>query len=263
MRKPTDDHQGRRRFTAGTIFLCSTLLAPLCGGCQSTTNMSALRKPLDEEAMLGGIAGPTERRLRSAQWERRREQLAAGGVTYEGLEDLDAAQELFDAGEYRAAEKAFRSLAGRREDHGKDWMTRLGEVFSSQSSSEGTLFGQYGDPIPEDALFMAAVSQFAQQKYSWAQDSYAALLEKYPSSRHLDDVNASPVPHRPLLAACIPATEDTMDEIQLVSHEADGEAEVAIDEVSGPAGWPLAPNLIGPDTASGLTPKVGRSRRWR
>ena len=49
------------------------------------------------------------------------------------------------------------------------------------------MYGQYGDPIEEDALFMVAESQFAQKKYSWAQDSYDGLLEKYPSSRHLDD----------------------------------------------------------------------------
>lgn len=239
-RMPTDGHEGRRRFAAGVLLLCPLLL---CAGCQSTNRAAALNEPLDEQEMIGGIMGPTERRLRDAHWERRREQLTSAGVAYEGFEEFESAQALYDAEQYRAAETAFRRLARRRENQGKTIGTRIGEFFSSTRESDGTLFGQYGDPIHEDALFMTAESQYAQQRYAKAQDSYGALLEKYPSSRHLDEVT-----WRLFEIARywlnVPKADGTDSEIKLVSHETGGQAEIAIEEVGGAAGWPLLPNII-------------------
>jgi outer membrane protein assembly factor BamD (BamD/ComL family) len=205
---------------------------------------SALKEPLDEE-MIDGIMGPTERRLRAADWERRREQMASGGVVYAGFEEFEAARKLYEDGQYRAAETAFRRLARQRESEGKNWWIRMGEVFTGRKDSQDTLFGQYGDPVHEDALFMTAECQFAQRRYSWAQDSYAALLEKYPSSRHLDDVTWRLFQIARYWLGVPNASEtQTETELQLVSHESDGESSVVIEEVGGAAGWPLLPNLF-------------------
>lgn len=241
----TDGHEGHRRFATGALLLCAAFLAPCCAGCKSPMSSSALREPLDEE-MIDGIMGPTERRLRAEDWERRREQMASGGAVYEGFEEFESARKLYEDGEYRAAELAFKKLAHQRESEGKNWWIRAGEIFTSKKSSEDTLFGQYGDPIHEDALFMLAEAQFAQEKYSWAQDSYAALLEKYPSSRHMDEVTwrLFQIARYWLGVPGSPGSSENDRDLKLVSHESDGESTVAIEEVSGAAGWPLVPNLF-------------------
>ena len=124
-------------------------------------------------------------------WEQRKRELTAGRSPEEreSLARYESAQKLYEAGEYRQAEKAFKSIAKERRRSGLNWAERAADAFFRRSSrSSDPMFDQYGDPLEEDALFMIAESQFAQRKYSWAQDSYDLLLEKYPSSRHLDTV---------------------------------------------------------------------------
>lgn len=244
---PADGHEGHRRVSAGAVLLCSALLAALCAGCaplKSFTSRKPLEEQLDEETSIDAIMGPTERKLRAADWERRRESLTSGGVAYEGLTEFDAAQKLFDAGQYHAAERAFHALAKSREEKGKGFLNRLGEMISSKKSDEGTLFGQYGDPIHEDALFMTAECQFAQKRYSYAQDSYGTLLEKYPSSRHLDVVTQRLFYIARYWLGVPEQKSETESEIQLVSHETDGQSDIAIQKVTGAAGWPLLPNIL-------------------
>lgn len=211
-------------------------------GCKSTTGMAALRPAVDEQVDVSDIRGPTERQLQSISWEERRERLKASGVPMEGLAEFEAAQKFYDAGEYRAAENAFKDLAKQRARAGQTWQSRWEEIFSREKPT-ADLYGGYGDPIEEDALYMVAESQFAQQKYSWAQDSYGSLLEKYPSTRHLDGVT-----RRLFFIAQywldVPTVPAEANDVQLVDHELDGSESPAIEVRSGISTWPVVPNVI-------------------
>src|SRR5690606_7646769 len=162
-------------------------------GCKSAFDVSALRPGgrLDKRESIGGIMGPTERNLRRAAWERRKTEMTAGRNPEDraAIAQLDAAQKLYEAGRYADAEDAYKALAKSRKLSGMSWAERFTTAFQTASGGiDKTMYDQYGDPIEEDALFMVAQCQFAQKKYSWAQDSYDRLLEKYPSTRHLDEV---------------------------------------------------------------------------
>lgn len=212
-------------------------------GCQAPGKGVAALRPLDEPASIDGIMGPNERRLHAASWEQRRQQLQDSGLQIDGLEEFDAAQRLYDAGEYRAAENAFKALAKQRKRAGKDWMASLKDSLSLDKKPANGAFGSYGDPIEEDALFMVAESQFAQKKYSWAQDSYGVLLEKYPSTRRLDNVTRRLFFIAQTWLGVPPATPKSND-VQLVDHANDGNPVPAIDNLSGPSSWPIVPNII-------------------
>ncbi|MFO1096273.1 MAG: hypothetical protein U0992_23665, partial [Planctomycetaceae bacterium] len=69
-------------------------------GCKTTGLTSALR-PVDEPATIDGIMGPTERRLQGKAWEQRRQQLQDSGLKVDGIAEYDAAQKLYDDGQYR------------------------------------------------------------------------------------------------------------------------------------------------------------------
>lgn len=211
-------------------------------GCQSTGSGFAALRPTDEPVEIDGVMGPTERRLRTASWQERRRQLKDSGLQIDGLEEYDAAQRMYDAGEYRAAERAFQTLAKQRARAGKNWQDQWKDLFAREKQAAKGPFGSYGDPIEEDALFMAAECQFAQKRYSWAQDSYGALLEKYPSTRHLDDVT-----RRLFFVAQtwlgIPPTPPQSNDVELVNHSEGGAPQPAIAPVSGPSSWPIVPNV--------------------
>lgn len=223
------------------LAVCAAFVV-LSAGCRSGSLLSTMR-PVDDDVDIGGIMGPTERRLHAAGWEERRRRLQESGVALEGLQEYDAAQRLYDAGEFRAAEKAFAALARQRARAGKSWQDRWKEVFAREKSAAGTLFGGYGDPIEEDALFMVAECQFAQRKFSWAQDSYGALLEKYPSSRHLDEVTRRLFFIAQTWLGVPPATGKGSD-VKLVDHNDAGAPQPALDVDFGVADWPVVPNLF-------------------
>lgn len=65
---------------------------------------------------------------------------------------------------------------------------QLSRLFGTDTESPLDPQTSYGDPLEEDALFMLAECQFAQRRYPYAQDSYDDLLNRYPSTRHLDAV---------------------------------------------------------------------------
>lgn len=212
-------------------------------GCRTTgTGVAALR-PADDAATIDGVMGPGERRLHAAAWEERREQLQSSGLHVDGLAEFDAAQRLFDAGEYRAAEKSFQALAKQRARAGKTWLDTWKSWTAKDKQPAKGLFGSYGDPIEEDALFMVAESQFARKRYSWAQDSYGTLLEKYPSTRHLDAVT-----RRLFFIAQtwlgVPPTTGKVSDVELVEHRDGGTPEPAIGRIGGPSSWPIVPNLL-------------------
>jgi outer membrane protein assembly factor BamD (BamD/ComL family) len=212
-------------------------------GCTSTGKGVAALRPLDEPAQIDGIMGPTERRLHAASWEQRRRQLQDSGLNVEGLAEFDAAQRFYDAGEYRAAENAFQALAKQRARAGKTFPDRIKDLLAKEQVAATGLFGSYGDPIEEDALFMVAECQFARQRYSWAQDSYGTLLEKYPSTRHLDNVT-----RRMFFIAQtwlgVPPTTAKVNDVQLVEHSDAGDPEPTLESAGGAGSWPIVPNFV-------------------
>jgi outer membrane protein assembly factor BamD (BamD/ComL family) len=218
-------------------------LTCVCGCRSSGQDVSAFRSPLEEGASIDGVMGPTERRLRGADWEKRRGEIASSGMSLEGLEEYEAAQKLYDAGEFRASERAFKQLARDRSRAGTSWQDRWREIFARTKPTGTGAFGSFGDPIEEDSLFMVAESQFAQKKFSWAQDSYSGLLEKYPSTRHLDTVTRR-LFHIARDWLGVPDTAGDDEQVRLVSHAEDGTDSPAMEAVQGPTRWPIVPNLF-------------------
>jgi outer membrane protein assembly factor BamD (BamD/ComL family) len=184
--------RSRRCLTWGLLALALGAALTLAG-CRSAFDVSALKPGggLDQRESIAGIMGPTERNLKRAAWQRKKTEMTAGRNPEDqaAIAELEAAQKLYDAGRYRDAEKAFKSLAEARRVGGLSWAERFTKAFQMAGGGvDKMMYDQYGDPIEEDALFMVAESQFAQKKYSWAQDSYDRLLKKYPSTRHMDEV---------------------------------------------------------------------------
>jgi len=61
--------------------------------------------------------------------------------------------------------------------------------YPQAAKSYNTAAGRWPDStLEEDALFMLAESQFLDNKYSAASDTYTNLMKKYSNSRHLDKV---------------------------------------------------------------------------
>jgi TolA-binding protein len=241
MRAPVTSATGFPVVT-GIGLACMLSWSLLVGGCKAPLSAGALRPALDDGVDISDIQGPTERELQSISWEERRERLKASGVEMEGLAEFEAAQRFFDAGEFRAAETAFEQLAKQRARAGTTWQSRWQELFAREKSP-ADLYGGYGDPIEEDALYMVAESQFAQEKYSWAQDSYGSLLEKYPSTRHLDGVTRR-LFYIAQVWLDVPTTAPDANDVELVSLEEDGSNTPNVDVHSGPAHWPVTPNLV-------------------
>lgn len=183
--------RARRCLVWGLLAMGVSLVATL-SGCSTTFDVSALKPgaKLDERPSIDGVMGPTERKLKQAAWERQKRELTAGRnpADKQAIDAYAAAETLYTSGRYKDAEKAFKELAASRRWQGTTWTERATNAFRSAAGGQrDPSYDQFGDPIEEDALFMVAECQFAQKRYSWAQDSYDELLERYPSSRHLDD----------------------------------------------------------------------------
>jgi hypothetical protein len=167
-------------------------------GCQATTSsrmvtMVADRGDSEDKSKQDGdwnIKGPTERLLRARNWEREKETAIAQGneSAIDGLTEYQAAEDLYKDGKYREAEKAFKALSKQRRESYETFGMKWDRWWGVKASATWDPYSSFGDPIEEDAMFMTAESRFAQKKYSWAQDSYDELLNRYPSTRHLDHV---------------------------------------------------------------------------
>ena len=83
-------------------------------------------------------------------------------VPAEAQAAYDEAQRKFDAGDHKAAEDAAHKLVKKYRD----------------------------TVLEEDALFLEAEAQFQQKRYAAAQDNYAELFERFPSTRYTDQVTA-------------------------------------------------------------------------
>jgi TolA-binding protein len=142
-----------------------------CGVVGVLVGVSGCAMPWERKALLGGrdttidnVQGPTERRLRDVLWRKEREELVDSNGSLKpiaGTEQYLAAEELYQAEDYEAAEKAFKNVAKK------------------YKKSE----------IREDAIFMQAEAAYNQGHYADAEIKYSELLKFYPSTRHLDDVS--------------------------------------------------------------------------
>ena len=138
-----------------------------------------------------GYMGPMERALKRSRWERKKADAVASGEAFsiEGLHEYQAAESLYLDGRLPEAEKAFKQLAKARRNSHESFHMKLERWWGVKSAAALDTYTNFGDPIEEDALFMKAECQFDQKKYATAQDSYDALLTRYPSTRHLDSVS--------------------------------------------------------------------------
>lgn len=107
----------------------------------------------------------------------------------QGWRQFEAAQTLYDQRKFADAEDAFSQLARMRERRNRSWGSQIARWFDSKSVDPRDVYENFGDPIEEDALYMLAESQFSQGDFSHAQDSYDELINRYPSTRHLNTVS--------------------------------------------------------------------------
>lgn len=142
------------------------LLLAGCLGCRTGLDVSNLK---DDEttrrlAQTDDVKGPLERILPAAFQrvdENSPEYLAQlDAETQAARAEFEKAAELYEQEQYRQAEKAARRIAKKFKE----------------------------TPVREEALFLAAEALYAQQEFADAQDTYAELLEDYPSTRYLDRV---------------------------------------------------------------------------
>ena len=182
--------------------IAGCLSMTLWSGCQAThtTRSKAVTMVADrstgnddESEKKDGdwnIKGPTERLLNGKRWQQQKETAIAQGnaAAIDGLPEYQAAEELFNAGNYREAEKAFKALAKERRQTYETFQVKWDRWLGIKNAAKWDPYSNFGDPIEEDSLYMLAESQFNQKRYSHAQDSYDDLLNRYPSTRHMDDV---------------------------------------------------------------------------
>ncbi len=180
--------------------LLLALLTVGCVGCSSTRTSLAADDPtgtastsseVRQASAVDRLMGPVGRRLRGAEWEQQKQDAADTGATESipGLNDYLAAEAIYNRGDYPAAEKAFQSLVRARRWEGRSWAERTVDQFrGTKRDAFDPYYAEYGDPVEEDALFMVGECRFLQKRFSWAQDSYGELIERYPATRHLDVV---------------------------------------------------------------------------
>lgn len=163
-----------------------------CGGLSSFRRDDAAALKDDPNHSIAGIEGPAQRALNATAWNHTREDLARDGDarTRQALADYDHAQALYDSGQYAAAEKSFAKLAKSRSDPHQSQWAKFKKTVGAADHDPNDVYSNHGDPIEEDSLFMVAQSQFQQRHYADAQNSYDELLNRYPSSRHLDETTA-------------------------------------------------------------------------
>jgi len=139
--------------------------------------------PISAETSIDGVKGPLEKQL-LANRSQSIVDLAAHQNTPDFQEYL-AARQLYDAGKYAEAEKAFKELADRLEldENGQYRKRRFSNWYKPLSERAAS----YTDgPIREDAVFMVAECRYQQKEYPGAQDMYLGLLKVYPHTRHLE-----------------------------------------------------------------------------
>ena len=136
-----------------------------------------------DDVSIADVQGPEERRLRSIQRNRAaRDPSQAPTADVASLfAGLEHAEKLYNDGRYAEAERQYQII---REQSTPKTGLRKG-LFNRHQFSEDL----EQSPIEEDAIFGVAQSQFRQGHLARAEETYAALLKEYPSTRHLDAVS--------------------------------------------------------------------------
>jgi len=144
-----------------------------------------------EASSEAGYMGPMERALKRSSWDRQKRDAVASGdaLSIDGLPEYQAAESLYLDGKFVEAEKAFQKLAKTRRSSHETFGMKVERWWGVKSTASLDTYANFGDPIEEDALFMKAECQFEQTRFAKAQDSYDDLLNRYPSTRHLDAVS--------------------------------------------------------------------------
>lgn len=147
---------------AAALTLAVVACACVFAGCQTIqtpfSDWMAKRRDreIDRMANADSVQGPLQRRLTG-----RKQQESASLSPAAGRDEFAQAERLYKEGKYGEAEKLAKAVAKKYK----------------------------GSPVREDALFLIAEAQFAQKKYSWAQDSYVKLVKDFPSTRYLERRN--------------------------------------------------------------------------
>ncbi len=189
-----------------------------------------------------GYMGPMERALKRTAWDNQKADALNGGDEYtiDGLNDYQAAETLYREGRLSEAEKAFKKLAKSRRNSHETFGMKVERWWGVKSAASLDSYANFGDPIEEDSLFMKAECQFDQKRYATAQDSYDALLTRYPSTRHLDAVSRR---YFRIARYWLGFPEDVQDtgDVELVSDSSEEQADFAnVDSFY----VPIAPNFF-------------------
>lgn len=138
----------------------------------------------DDLASIDDVRGPAERRLQQVAYE-----TTAAVASRESDPALIAAKEIFTAGDYEKAEKAYKTILGRyRPDSVRRTFGSTKSLLGKKSADDRAIEA-YGSPIEQECLFMIAECQFARRDFKQAEESYGRLLRRYPATRHLDTVS--------------------------------------------------------------------------
>ncbi|MFV0443714.1 MAG: tetratricopeptide repeat protein [Planctomycetaceae bacterium] len=184
-------------------YLCFAGLTAGCGSTQGTIRGASVSDGSDEGRMrafgwepgwarrrlrmddvsIADVQGPEERRLRTVTHERGSRDVAEAPTADVAalFARLKKADDLYDEGEYAQAEQIYRVVRDEATPH-RGLRKGLFNRHQFQEELEQS-------PIEEDAIFGVAQCEFMQGKLANAEETYAALLREYPSTRHLDSVS--------------------------------------------------------------------------
>lgn len=189
-RQPDDQTEFRpRRRKIWRRYGLASLLLLAAFGCQglqfARDSNSTARDPFLEttsnDTSINRVKGPMERNLLATS----REKSSSSVVDTTGLREFEAAKASYEAGDYAAAERAFKKIS---DDHALDETgffrrRNIKNLFLKRSELEANY---YDNPLVEDSLFMLAESRYQLKKYPGAEDVYLQLLKQYPNTRHMD-----------------------------------------------------------------------------
>ena len=233
------------------------LLATLWGsGCANQANLVRSQTPNRADIRLAasstsqsppGYMGPLERSLKGAKWKREKSEALTQNdpSQIEGLTEYQAAEALYEEGRFKEAEKAFKRLAKQRRKTHESFHSRIDRWWGVKPAATFDTYDNFGDPIEEDSLFMKAECQYDQHRYAAAQDSYDELINRYPSTRHLDTVS-----RRYFQIARIwlgfPEKAQATGDVQVVSDEKDPDEEEKAEDFANVDSFyiPIVPNFF-------------------
>ncbi len=179
-----DTRIGSPRRLIGRIVMAS-VCAVSAAGCSSLDlqpRWAKARLRMDD-VTIRDVQGPQERRLKSISRSRqqKQQQLPVTADLAAQFQELQAAENLYDQGQYAQAEQAYRILRDQATPR-KGFRRGLFNRHQFQDELDQS-------PIEEDAIFGIAQCQFMQGRLADAEETYSALLKEYPATRHLDDVS--------------------------------------------------------------------------